>query len=344
MRHQVIALISAAFLTMSCSRARPRDPTAIKWEGPPPRFAINMTGTAVNETVRDDCVKIIRAHGGEVDPSASVTVSVRLMLLDPDSLTVTSAFRGQLVDERPPKGGLHVVCKHMLARAMEALRDEPASQAKADPPAGTSSSESESSGTCFAVSPNGDLVTAHHVVAGAKAIRVHLHDGRSSPAQVTSSAENIDVALLKVDLSTSSYVSLAKAASTKIGDRAFTLGYPVPDLLGAELKFTDGSISSLSGMQNDATLMQITVPVQPGNSGGPLMNEGGDVVGMITSSAAPAFFMKVTGTLPQGINWAVKAEFLAPLMPKAPPLKSASSRASAIERAKRAVCMVLVRR
>jgi len=84
----------------------------------------------------------------------------------------------------------------------------------------------------------------------------------------------------------------------------FTVGYPVTDILGEELKFTDGVISSLSGVGDDAAFVQITVPLQPGNSGGPLVNNAGEVVGVVTSTAAVANFVRTVGTLPQNINWA----------------------------------------
>jgi S1-C subfamily serine protease len=63
------------------------------------------------------------------------------------------------------------------------------------------------------------------------------------------------------------------------------------------------------------SLMQISVPVQPGNSGGPLVDVSGGVIGMVTSTIAVEAFFKETGTLPQNINWAVKADYIIPLVP-----------------------------
>jgi S1-C subfamily serine protease len=99
-----------------------------------------------------------------------------------------------------------------------------------------------------------------------------------------------------------------------MGDKVFTIGFPVSLVLGKEAKYTEGVVSSISGIKDTSSLLQITVPVQPGNSGGPLVNEKGEVVGIITSSAAILPFVKESGTLPQNINWAVKADYLRPLI------------------------------
>jgi len=118
------------------------------------------------------------------------------------------------------------------------------------------------------------------------------------------------------------------------------MGYPVADVMGQEPKFTEGSVSALSGIGGEAALLQISVPIQPGNSGGPLVNERGEVVGVVTSTAAVRTFFAVTGTLPQNVNWAVKADY-ARLMFNAPGVKSlAVSREQAIQWTRGAICLV----
>ena len=89
----------------------------------------------------------------------------------------------------------------------------------------------------------------------------------------------------------------------------------VSDILGKEVKYTDGSISSLSGIQGDATFFQISVPVQPGNSGGSLVNQDGNGVGVVTAVAAVAEFYRATGSLPQNVNWAVKGACASLILP-----------------------------
>ena len=130
-----------------------------------------------------------------------------------------------------------------------------------------------------------------------------------------STSFSTDLALLRIPYQTKNYLTFANPGSADIGDQVFTLGYPVSDILGKEVKYTDGSISSLSGLQGDATFFQISVPVQPGNSGGPLVNQDGNVVGVVTAVAAVAEFYRATGSLPQNVNWAVKGAYASLLLP-----------------------------
>ena len=100
-------------------------------------------------------------------------------------------------------------------------------------------------------------------------------------------------------------------------------------------------MSALSGPGGDASFLQISVPVQPGNSGGPLVNDEGDVVGVVVASAAAPAFFQVTGGLPQNINWAVKSVFASVLFD--PPDSVATSATEAddvIGRVTEATCLV----
>ena len=110
-------------------------------------------------------------------------------------------------------------------------------------------------------------------------------------------------------------MNFANPGAADIGDAVFTLGFPTPDILGKEVKYSEGVINSLSGLQGDSTYFQISVPIQPSNSGGPLVNQDGDVVGIVTSTAAVEFFYKTTGAFPQNVNWAVKGAYTSLLLP-----------------------------
>jgi len=102
--------------------------------------------------------------------------------------------------------------------------------------------------------------------------------------------------------------------SLRVGQKVFTMGFPVPDVLGYEAKYSEGAISSLSGIKGVVSLIQMTVPIEPDNSGRPVSDESGHVLGVVTPTAAVQSFLKHTGTLPQNINWAVKREYLHPLL------------------------------
>lgn len=199
-----------------------------------------------------------------------------------------------------------------------------------------------SSGTGFVVDPNGFLLTAFHVIQDAKTISVTCPGQVALPATLRTIARNNDLALLQIAASGLPYLSFGRTGSLRLGDPVFTIGYPASDILGPEPKFTDGSISSLSGLGGEASLLQITVPVQPGNSGGPLVNEQGYAIGVVTSSAAVRPFLQATGALPQNINWAVKADYAVPLFEVPSSQAPAKDRAEAIGRTKQATCTIEV--
>ena len=203
-----------------------------------------------------------------------------------------------------------------------------------------SGAERMSSGTCFVVNPVGTAVTSHHVIDGASTITVTLADGRELAASVESSSVANDIAVLDLASATPDYLSLASTRSTSVGEQVFTVGFPTVEILGSEAKFTEGSISALSGIRGEAAYMQISVPIQPGNSGGPVVNYEGEVLGIVASTAAVEAFFNFTGSLPQNVNWAVKSDFVQPMIQEAPVLPRASNRESAIARAQQAVCRV----
>ena len=177
----------------------------------------------------------------------------------------------------------------------------------------------KSSATGFAISENGLIVTAYHVIKDAKVIKVYLSKDSSISAMILHSDPMNDLAVLKTESSTPNFLQIAPMRTVKMGDKVFTIGFPVSSVLGQEAKYTEGVVSSISGIKDASSYLQITVPVQPGNSGGALVNERGEVVGVITSSAAILPFIEESGTLPQNVNWAVKADYLRPLieLPKA---------------------------
>ena len=211
-----------------------------------------------------------------------------------------------------------------------------------EPPRSEPGPPDVSYGTCFAVSPN-EVLTSHHVVAGAKRIEIRFDRSSVLEGEIVRHSRASDLALLKV-AATPAYLTLAPDRSIILGEQVFTLGFPAINILGEDLKFTEGSISSLSGVLGDASFFQMSVPVQPGNSGGPVMNLRGDVVGVVAATAAVEAFYSSTGALPQNVNWASKIENARVLFK---PLghtrnqRSTLDRAQVIEHAKSAVCKVL---
>lgn len=205
----------------------------------------------------------------------------------------------------------------------------------------TGSVAGTSTGTCFAVSRDGLLVTARHVVEDAARIRITFTDGRVADAEVVSQDAGHDVAILRTGARPPDVLGLGGPDAARVGAAVFTIGFPATDLLGTQPKFTEGSISALSGIRDDESLLQVSVPIQPGNSGGPLVDSRGDVVGVINATATSRAFERETGALPQNVNWATKIAHAKSLLPRrldAP--GPAASREDAVSRAWGAVCYV----
>jgi S1-C subfamily serine protease len=192
----------------------------------------------------------------------------------------------------------------------DALRQrERKSSLPAPPPAGESQTAvpAPSSGTAFFVTADGKLVTNHHVVSGARKIEVVLNEQEILEARLLQDDPINDLAILEVDavrppLRLRSEHGLAK------GDEVFTLGFPIPGLQGYEIKATFGHVNGLSGIAGDPRYLQIDVPIQPGNSGGPLFNQRGEVVGVVSATLDPRQTISSAGYLPQNVNYALKAD------------------------------------
>lgn len=200
-----------------------------------------------------------------------------------------------------------------------------------------------SGGTCFSVDREGHILTAYHIVAQRSNIEVKFRDRAWEPARVTRASKTTDLALLKVDRSTTKFLALSRDSSVHLGQKVFTVGYPVVDILGTDAKFAEGSISSLSGPGQDASWLQTSISAQPGNSGGPIISEQGDVVGVLVAKPNAEVFFKHTGSLPEDISWAVKSEIARSLLGSVIARDPATDRDAAILRAQNAVCRLKAR-
>jgi formylglycine-generating enzyme required for sulfatase activity len=166
-------------------------------------------------------------------------------------------------------------------------------------------------GTGFAISPDGYLITASHVTKGADLVRVVFKNGKTLDARVIKEEHGLDLAVLKVDLKTPNYLGVT-SRTLGLGDDVYTIGYPSPLILGTSQKFTKGSISSITGLGNSSFQYQVSVPIQPGNSGGALVSEeSGEVTGIIVSTLKGK---DVVGFNPQNVNYALKSSFIKPIL------------------------------
>lgn len=170
------------------------------------------------------------------------------------------------------------------------------------------------SGTGWIVEP-GFVVTNQHVISGAKKIIGHFRDGVSLALTVIASDPINDLALLHPSPNSQLPRPLPLAKNeASLGESVFTIGFPHTDILGTRPKVTSGIISSKSGLRDDLRLYQTSVQLQSGNSGGPLVNMRGEVVGITTSKLDAVRVFEYTGDLPEGINYAVKSQYISALI------------------------------
>ena len=207
----------------------------------------------------------------------------------------------------------------MLAqeRSREIFRDIEQSQVnpsrlKDASPYQMDSGQPQSSGTGVFVSQDGLLITAAHVIKNAHAIKIVTRQGLR-PAHVIKIDSSNDVALLKCEGQFQA-VPIKSSGGVKLGQPVFTVGFPDTQLQGFSPKMTQGEISSLSGIQDDPRDWQISVPVRPGNSGGPLFDAQGNVIGLVVGKLDALITAQATGALPENINYAVKTAYILPLL------------------------------
>jgi S1-C subfamily serine protease len=156
----------------------------------------------------------------------------------------------------------------------------------------------------------GLIVTNFHILDNHTVFKVIIN-GKEYQCDLLQADRNNDLALLKLNESIQFPNSIPLTKSPiKAGSKVFTLGYPNIAIMGVEPKITDGIISSLTGLQNDPRFYQTTVALQPGNSGGPLINMYGEVVGITTSKLNAIAMLSLTGDIPQDVNYAIKSQYL----------------------------------
>jgi len=177
-------------------------------------------------------------------------------------------------------------------------------------------------GSGFLADSTGRFVTNHHVVEGATEIVVVLaQDRRTYNARVLTRDVANDLAVLQLEefqygsVYTTPFPIRFSQSSSSVGEDVFTIGYPLGDVLGGTPRLSAGHISSQYGLDDDPRLFQISNPLQPGNSGGPLFNTRGELVGVVVSTLNAAYFYERGRIIPQNVNFAVKSRYVQALFP-----------------------------
>lgn len=152
----------------------------------------------------------------------------------------------------------------------------------------------------------GVVVTSLHVVNDAESITLVTADGREVPATLLYSDREHDLAMLSTEVVDIPGLPVQEN-DAGIGTPVFTIGFPHSSVMGIRPKLSDGVISSTAGLRDDPTSYQISVPVQSGNSGGPLLDMSGSVVGVVSAKLSSGRMQAATGDATENVNYAVKS-------------------------------------
>lgn len=180
--------------------------------------------------------------------------------------------------------------------------------------------EGIATGTGFFIADSGYLVTNYHVVKGATDIQVQIAKNESVRATVVAEDKKADIAILKIKDGIYLCLPIIPSDEVKLGASVATVGFPNPGVQGFAPKLAKGEIASLAGLQDDPDQFQISVPLQPGNSGGCLVNAKGNVVGVVCAIMDQEVALATTGTLANNVAYAVKSSLVLDLAKSVPGL------------------------
>ncbi|MBI1779299.1 MAG: trypsin-like peptidase domain-containing protein [Proteobacteria bacterium] len=165
-------------------------------------------------------------------------------------------------------------------------------------------------GTGFFVTKAGHIVTNHHVAGACRSLQVHAVGEAPVGARLVATSPREDLALLKVSEPGEAVSVIRAGPALRPGDGVVVFGFPLPGLVTTSGNLTTGNVSALAGLADSTGFFQISAPVQPGNSGGPLLDMSGNVIGVIVSKLDAAKVASVIGDIPQNVNFAIKASVL----------------------------------
>ena len=192
------------------------------------------------------------------------------------------------------------------AAAGEGMAAIPASfdaEITAAPPTGgtgTGDTGAGGTGTGFYLAPR-LILTADHVVAGCR--QPALADG--TPLERLAGDARADVAVLRAPRPARRWLAFADPG-LRLGQRVHAIGFPYYSIAGTSLTLTSGNVSALAGIDDDRRFFSFTAPVQPGSSGGPLIDARGRVLGLVVARLSEDYIVEATGSLPQNVNYALR--------------------------------------
>lgn len=308
--------LSLAFILVGCASMFQAGPDPVSLSSTPPGAQVLLDGVSIGATPLQ--VSVHRRSSGSITIQSpgyypvsfrlatSVNGTTFLNLLSPWLV-------GFVIDAAAGN------CSRWESPGTISLSPMPGGQAPAQPPSAGSASHPEivGSGTGFFITQDGFLVTNEHVVNGGVRFQVITSDGTKDASLVHSDPGN-DLAVLKID-GAFSVLPLA-ASDAMLGATVATVGFPNPDLQGYSPKLAKGEVASLAGVHDDPREYQVSVPLQPGNSGGALVDERGNVVGVVSARINQRAAVATSGTVAESVNYAIKSGVLIQFLDKVPGL------------------------
>lgn len=210
---------------------------------------------------------------------------------------IASALREDISERMSPA---------QIAEAQRLTREWKPGQRTESPSSGTDVSggamEKVLTGTAFVVSSEGHLLTNRHVVGNCQEVRLA---GSDKPLKVLPQDEANDLALLQMSDKPKAVAVFRAANDLRQGESIAAYGYPLQGTLAAGGNLAPGVVSALAGLGNNTSQIQITAPVQQGNSGGPVLDGKGQVVGVVVQKLDAVKVARLTGDVPQNVNFAI---------------------------------------
>ena len=263
-------------------------------------YTVRKTGTAITSVIKADGTTLyIRSRFWNNE------WNTLLISANQHDASLLAAVAASISTEKNaemfiPRGGYLFSVAENTAELLAVLEkenygEEPNSSA----PAATNESPL-STGTGFYVSDNGHVLTNAHVIENCTTISVN-----GEPAKVSAKSNNFDLAILKAPPITADRVAAFEQSSAQLNQDVTVVGFPLAGILGG-INVTRGAVSSMKGLGGDEATMQITAPVQPGNSGGPVLSQSGNVLGVVVSKLDAQYIADSIGDIPQNINFAIR--------------------------------------
>ena len=294
------------------------------------RYAMSLDGIEAASTRIRECVKQYAAQAGppsspppsaatSTAPANPLVASIQILLArlgyDPGSPLGTlgvktnmaiAAFQKSLGE---PGDGLP--SEAVRAKLEKAVAERSAAATPpAAPPDASRKIAAASTGTGFYISPD-TLITNFHVINGCAEIRIRKSGAQLGSARVVAASQSDDLAALRTNVASKASLKLRVGAPIRPAEAVMVFGYPLAGALSSTGNTTLGNVTALTGLRDDSRYIQISASVQPGNSGGPAVDESGRLMGVVVSKLNAVAIARSTGDIPQNVNFAIKVSTLA---------------------------------